>query len=70
MKKISLTVSDESQLPFLLKLLSHFDYIKLEEDGEIKELLEDIAIARAIEEGENSGKISKEDALAFLEDED
>ncbi len=67
MKKISLTVSDEKQLSFLLKLLSHFEYVKLEEDPELKEMLEELALAKAIEEGEKSELVSKAKALAFLD---
>ncbi len=66
MNRITLEVSGESHLRFIIELLLQFEYIKIQETPIIAELIEDLAVARAIEEGKNSGISKREDIFKIL----
>ena len=69
MDTITLEVKEQSRLKFILELLSQFNYIRILETPDIAEILEDIAIARAIDEGKNSGTAKREDIFKILKGE-
>ena len=56
METLVFEVTENSKVPFLLELLSNFDFIKNIKVGEQVELLEDIGLAKAmkIAEKENT----------------
>ncbi len=66
MNKIVLEVTEQSRLKFFLELLLQFDYINILETSEIPEYLEDLALAKAIDEAKNSGTAKREDIFKLL----
>ena len=68
MQALVFEVTENSKVPFLLELLSNFDFIKNIKVGEQVELLEDLGLAKAMKIAEKENKfLSHEEALKFLE---
>ena len=68
MQALVFEVTENSKVPFLLELLSNFDFIKNIKVAEQVEILEDIGLAKAMKVAEKESKfLNHKEALNFLE---
>ncbi len=66
METLVFGIREKSKVPFLLELLSHFDFIENVKIGELIELLEEEGLRKAMKIAEKENEfLNREEALNF-----
>ena len=68
METLVFEITEKSKIPFLLELLSHFDFVRNVKINKQIELLEEEGLMRAMKVAEEENDyLNTEDALKFLD---
>ena len=68
MQTLIFNIKENSKVPFLMELLSNFDYIQNVKIGDMLELIEDEGLVKAMQIAENENEfLNKDEALKFLD---
>lgn len=71
MRTLSFEITDRSRIPFIMDLLSHFDYIRELKTKDLMELIEEEGLVRAMKEAEKENEyLNREEALKYLEEDE
>ena len=68
MQTLIFDIKEKTKIPFLIELLSNFDFIQNVKVGDILELIEEEGLVRAMKIAENENEfLNREEALKFLD---
>ena len=67
METLTIEITEKSKAHYFIDMLMQLDYINIVKTPEFNEMLEDLGLANAIDQGKNSGTASRDQIMDILQ---